>query len=419
MNVADTNPQTARTQEQRGWQTALLWWVVAGALGVLLRYLLLRPSATLVYPYWLHAHSHVVLLGWAFNALFLALVAQFVSSAQQKAYRPIWIGFQVAIVGMLGLFPVQGYAAGSIVFSTLHVLLSYYMAWRLRTDLRPDRSVAARFVRWGLLFLVVSTLGPYALGILKARHLHETIWYNLSIYFYLHFLYNGWFIFGCLALLIRPLERWGCMPTGRAANWFLAVWVAATVGTLALSALWTQPPAWVWGVGGVAGIVQLGAGSWLIWLLWQGRSRLQSELRPVAYRLGQLALVSFGLKLGLQAWSASAWATEWSYTQRHLVIAYLHLVFIGVISFFLLAWAIQRGVLRPSGPALGLILVFFVLTEGGLVFESILQRTGTYLPYFAQLMLFFSVGLWIGVVGLWRAAMGQTKGATSMEVAPG
>ncbi|KAB7728789.1 hypothetical protein F5984_18390 [Rudanella paleaurantiibacter] len=419
MNVADTPLQGSRTQEQRDWQTALLWWVVAGGLGVLLRYLLLRPSATLVYPYWLHAHSHVVLLGWAFNALFLTLIAQFVSSARQKAYRPIWIGFQVAIVGMLGLFPVQGYGAGSIIFSTLHVLLSYYMAWRLYTDLRPDHSLAARFVRWGLLFLVMSTLGPYALGILKARQLHETIWYNLSIYFYLHFLYNGWFMFGCLALLVRWLERWGCMPVGREANRFLLVWIGATVGTLALSALWTQPPMWVWAVGAVAGLAQLAAGGWLIRLLWQQRSRLQSKLRTPAYWLGQLALLSFGLKLGLQALSASAWATEWSYTQRHLVIAYLHLVFIGVISFFLLAWAIHRRILRPSGPALGLILVFFTLTEGGLVLESILQRTGTYLPYFGEMLLLFSVGLWIGVVWLWRVATAQNKGATSVEVAPG
>lgn len=390
------------------WKLALGWFAVAGAVGLLLRAMLVWPFPALTYPFWLHAHSHVVLLGWAFNALLLALLGAF-PLPHLRPYRRLWRVFQVAVLGMLVFFPVQGYAAGSIAFSTLHVFASYVLAWRLRADLRPDRSLAADFLRWGLVFLVLSTLGPYALGVLKARHLHETIWYNLAIYFYLHFLYNGWFVFGCLALLFRWLEGAGLVPAVRTHRRFLRAFVASAFGTLLLSALWTRPPAWVWAVGGAAGLLQAAAGAWLVAWLWRHRKVFRPGLRPVVAGLLTLALVGFSLKLALQALSALPWAAEWAYAQRHLVVAYLHLVFIGVVTFFLLGWAVQHGVLRVSRVGLGLLVVGFVLGETALVGQSLVQAGGGSLPHFGGLLLGLSVGMWGGVVVLWGRQVG-TKG---------
>lgn len=383
------------------WKLALGWFVVAGAGGVLLRAMLVWPVPALTYPFWVHAHSHVVLLGWAFNALFLALLGAF-PLPHLRPYQWLWRVFQVAVLGMLVFFPVQGYAAGSIAFSTLHVFASYYLAWRLRADLGPNRSLAAELLRWGLVFLVLSTLGPYALGVLKARQLHETVWYNLAIYFYLHFLYNGWFVFGCLALLFRWLDSAGMVPSPRARRWFLRAFVAATFGTVLLSALWAQPPAWVWVLSGALGLLQAAAGAWLVGWLWRHRAAFVSGLHPVVVFLLTLALVSFGLKLALQALSALPWAAEWAYTQRHLVIAYLHLVFIGVITFLLLGWAIQHGTLRPSRVGLGLLGTGFVLSETALVIQSLAQAGGGSLPCFGEILLGLSVGMWVGVGILWR-----------------
>ncbi|ADB37870.1 hypothetical protein [Spirosoma linguale] len=383
------------------WKTALGWWVVAGAIGVLIRYQLVYPVAGLSYPFLLHAHSHVVLLGWAFNGLFLALVSAFGSGIRSAAYRKIWLGFQASIFGMLVFFPIQGYATGSIVASTVHVFVSYYMAWCLWRDLRSDKSLSARLVRWGLFFLALSTLGPYAVGILKARHLQDTIWYPLSIYYYLHFLYNGWFMFGCLALLVRWLEHWHLMPTKQAGNQFVTALALSAFGTLALSALWTDPPAWVWLVGGIAALLQAGAGGWLLWWLWQKRVHLTQHLTPQAYGVARLAFLSFALKLILQLLSVFPWATRLAYTQRNLVIAYLHLVFIGVITFFLLAWAVQQEHLRRSVLAIRLITLFFVLTEIALVAESIWQQAGSYVPHLGEWLLVLSVGLWLGVLLIW------------------
>lgn len=383
------------------WRTALGWWVVAGAIGVLIRYQLVFPVAGLTYPYLLHAHSHVVLLGWTFNALFLALVSTFGAEAHSSGYRKIWVAFQLAILGMLVFFPVQGYAAGSIIASTGHVFVSYFMAWCLWQDSRLDNRLSAKLLRWGLFFLVLSTLGPYAVGILKALHLQETIWYPLAIYFYLHFLYNGWFIFGCLALLFRWLENRDLMPAKPVGNRFVAALSLSAFGTLTLSALWTDPPVLVWLAGGLSALLQGSAGFWLLRWLGQKKAALSGHLNPTTYALARLAFLSVGLKLTLQLLSALPWAAQLAYAQRNLVIAYLHLVFIGVISFFLLAWASHKGAVRCSGAAFGLIALFFLLTEAGLVAESIVQHLGSYIPYFGASMLVLSVGLWLGVLMIW------------------
>lgn len=394
--------------EKTGWKTALGWWVIAGAMGVLLRLQLLHPISFITYPYLLHGHSHVVLLGWTFNALFLAITASFLPPAPSNGYRWAWILFQVAVLGMLVFFPIQGYAAGSIAFSTLHVFVSYYLALRLWADTNKDKSLSARLLGWGLFFLVFSTLGPYALGILKAKQLQETIWYNLAIYFYLHYLYNGWFALGCLALLFRGLERGQLMPPARAANRFLVAIVSSAAGTVALSALWTHPPIWVWVIGVFFGLLQLVAGGWLIGWLWRHRDILAARLLPQSLALGKLALISVALKLIIQALSALPWAAEWAYLQRHLVIAYLHLVFIGVITFVLLAWAVQHQKIQLSNLALTCLVLFFGLTELGLVLESLLQKGGSYLPYFGEIMLVLSMGLWAGVAWLWAKQYHRT-----------
>ncbi|WP_345250408.1 hypothetical protein [Nibrella saemangeumensis] len=388
---------------RRQWLTALGWFGIAGSIGVLLRTMMVWPVPGLVYPYLLHTHSHVVLLGWAFNALFTALVTTFFSVNRFPVYKLLWLGFQVSMVGMLVFFPMQGYAAGSIAFSTLHVFLSYGMVWVMvngfkRHDGSSGGALAARFLRWGLFFLAISTLGPYGLGYLKAKHLEASVWYNLSIYYYLHFLYNGWFIFGCLALVVRWLEQWKLIPSPKTGQRVLAALVISCFGSFSLSALWAQPPGWVWLVGAVSALLQLAAGGWLAGWLWQHRQVLSQRLRGWAWRLAVLAWAGFVLKISLQAASVFPYVVQWTYQQRHVVIAYLHLVFIGVISLFLLSKALHERWLNASSAGLWAFLVFFTLSELILVTEFVLSRfAGSYLPYFAEWALAASVGLWLSV----------------------
>lgn len=90
------------------------------------------------FKYFLHAHSHTAFLGWIFNAFYAVFIVAFVPAQKQTSfsYRLLFWLLQVAVLGMLFSFPVQGYAAVSITFSTLHIFLSYWFALSF-----PDKKV--------------------------------------------------------------------------------------------------------------------------------------------------------------------------------------------------------------------------------------------------------------------------------------
>lgn len=398
------------------WYVALGWLVVAGAIGVVLRAQMLWPTESLNYMYWLHAHSHVMLLGWAFNGLLTALWSTFLPPSRARTYRRWWLGLQISVAGMLVFFPMQGYAAGSISFSTLHVWLTYGIGIKLWRDLRSDRSLSASLLRWGIAFLFLSTLGPYVVGVLKAKGLAHTDGYNLAIYFYLHFLYNGWFMVSILALLVRQLERWNVALPVRSARLWLKIWIICCVVSYSLSTLWVNPPMGIWALGGLSGGLQLVAGGWLARGLWLQRSIIYQRLKPEVSILYKLAWFAFVLKLVLQTVSALPWAAEWAYQQRPIVIAYLHLVFIGVVSFFLLGKALQDEYLATSPIGLNASIIFFIALELALLAEPLQNRllNGS-MPYYYESLFGVSVGLWLSFLALLIA---QVQGPSVTPLSP-
>lgn len=91
-------------------------------MGILMRLNYLIPM-DFNYGFLLHAHSHTVILGWCYLAMFGFLVSNFLSKEEFRKpiyNRLFWIT-EVAVVGMMASFPFQGYALFSIFFSTLHI----------------------------------------------------------------------------------------------------------------------------------------------------------------------------------------------------------------------------------------------------------------------------------------------------------
>jgi len=311
--------------------------LVSVLIGFGLRLQWVRPWTTLGYNDLLHAHSHVAFLGWVFNAFFVATLRHFVPPAEARGYDRIWWAMQLAVVGMLATFPFQGYAAASIAFSTLHMAAAFVFAVKLWR--RNRATPAARLhLRLALAFMLLSGAGPLALGALPAMGLRESPAYTLAIYFYLHCQYNGWFPFFLQALLLQRAEERGWRvdaPAAVRAAWWLG---AGGLASYALSTLWCHPPDWVWWVALAGGFVQFA-----------GAVQLGRALRAVSWPGGgvvrALAVVAAGswlLKHGLHLvgpWPVLAELTQ----QRFVAIAFLHLVFLGLVTPGLLVWAHGRG----------------------------------------------------------------------------
>lgn len=351
-SVAAVTPQAGQA-----FGVALGWLAVTALLGTLLRAFPWLPTEFLPYRHWLHAHSHLALLGWVFNACFALAVVHFLPMTVAREQGRLYLVLQVAVLGMLLSFPVQGYGTVSIAFSTLHLGAAAFFAWRLWHQARVPT-----FVLWplrlALLWLVLSGLGPLALGPLAAADLREHPAYSLAIYFYLHGLYNGWFVFFLLALGLRLSSSTPTLPRVRSACLWLG---AGTVLTLAQSALWLDPPGWVYALAALGGLAQ-----------WIGLAYLAGSVRQawrhakgLAGSLVRFALGAFALKLLLQLLAALPVCSAWV-NHRFVVIAFLHLVFLGMMTPALLAAGLLRGWLpdtRLTRGAVALLLSGFVVSE--------------------------------------------------------
>ena len=137
---------------------------------------------------------------------------------------------------------------------------------------------------------------------------------------------------------------------------------AACIPAFLLSTLWAKPGIVYNILGGFAAVVQL-----VSLVIFSIPLRKFFRVNPDHFRPGVKMLLLFiytalVLKLLLQLFSADPGLAEFINDNRSLVIAYLHLVLVGIISLFLLAWLIQKGVIA-SVWATWLFLAGFVGSE--------------------------------------------------------
>ncbi len=396
-------PSTAATLAslgRKGFRMAVGFLVVTSLLGALLRFLAVRPLPGWEYGHLLHTHSHLGFLGWVFNAFFALAAMRFVPVEQARVFRRLFLVLQAAVLGMLFSYPFQGYGAVSIAFSTLHMGASAVFAWKL-WFFNTAPPVARGHLRLALIFLVASGLGPLALGPLAASGLRDTPAYSLSIYFYLHGQYNGWFVFFLQAVLFQEMAMKGLLAEARAARNALAWLGFGAVLTLAQSTLWLQPPLWVHAVAAVGGVAQVIGCVWLVRAV-RGAGALFARPARVLMTLALLALLA---KHGLQA-VAAAPAFVGLANHRFVVIAFLHLVFLGVVAPALFAWGLHHGWLRDGGVlrfGAGVFLLGAMATETLLVGPAL----GLFMPAeLSQGLLLAAGAMAAGALGVGRAAMG-------------
>lgn len=187
-------------------------------MGLFLRFVFVFPVG-INFRYLTHAHSHVAMLGWVYLMLFSFFVYYFIPKPSKAYSRLFWVT-EIAVLGMMLSFPFQGYAAISISFSTLHIFCSYYffrLVWKDQAgnDL-PERTL----LKTSLLFMLLSTIGIWFLGPAVATVGNQSAFFNIAIQFFLHFQFNGWFLFAVLAVFFKILSRLGLKIDLKKFKWF-------------------------------------------------------------------------------------------------------------------------------------------------------------------------------------------------------
>jgi len=352
-------------------QLSLFNLVLVAILGVTLRYKIAFYLPFIDQQNLLHGHSHFAFAGWVTQAL-MTLMVGYLSGKTSKDYFPKyrWILYFNAITayGMLISFPIQGYGAVSIFFSTMSVLASYYFSFIFWKDLNrfSVHFVSHSWFKMALLGNVISSAGPFSLAYMMASHHIDQNWYLASIYFYLHFQYNVWFFFSCMGLLSYRLSAMGASEENLK-KIFLS-FVLAALPTYFLPVLRWHIPLWLYVIVVLAVICQLAGYAQLILLIKKQGTQIRNHIIPFSRILFVFIGVAFGFKLLLQAATVIPSINHMAFDFRPIFIGYLHLVLLGIITLFILSYGFTFHLLRANvGTRKG-----FVVFVSAIIFNELL-----------------------------------------------
>ncbi|MEO8947191.1 MAG: hypothetical protein ABI308_02200 [Mucilaginibacter sp.] len=332
---------------------ALINFVVLSSFGILLRYIQLYEVPGVDYQFILHAHSHFAFAGWMFFAIALLVSYEITGGKFTTGYKYVFLLSLISAYGMLFSFSLEGYKTVSIIFSSLFVFTTYrftHLALKGHALKKAVSVMGCKLINSALIFLCLSSFGPFALGPLAAAGLKNTPYYQDAIYFYLHFQMNGFMFLAALGLfastsLINPLPL-------KNSRW-LNVFIYSTIPLYFIFTLWDKPNVWVSMAAAVGSVLNLS--SWLMLCL-----SFKREWHQFSF-LVKAALIAATLKIVFQALICVPAIGEWTFLNRNLIIGYIHLLTLGIIMPLIIDQFIKKGFFK-NGKLLTAVNWSYIIT---------------------------------------------------------
>lgn len=359
-------------------QIALINFCIVALAGVTMRYKINFALPAVDQKYLMHAHSNFAFVGWVAIALMTLMVRYLIRNnvdTNYLKYRWILIADVVAAYGMFIAFIIQGYDFWSNTFLVFTILISYFFIYFYWKDLNKvkDRNFSAAWLKFALFLWAFSSLGAIALAYLLANHVMIQDLYFAALYFFLHFQYNGWFLFVCFGVFFSYMQRQGLDITrlSKRLYWIMAILV---VPTYFLSILWLDLPSALYWIGNISGILQILELIFFIMVLQKIVKAKTVRFHGSTSWLWSMVSIAFLLKMVLQLLSIIPYFSHFAFGYRPVVIGYLHLSFVGVVSLFIFGYVnefIHRFKGRVSGMGALVFVIGFIIQEMILMFQGL------------------------------------------------
>ncbi|CAM3984063.1 hypothetical protein [Flavobacterium weaverense] len=396
-------------------QFSLINLFIVAILGVTMRYKIGFDFPFFDQSYLIHSHSHFAFSGWLTHTIMTLMIyflQEKLPNFQLNKYLKIIIANLICAYGMLFFFIIQGYAMISIFFSTASILVSYVFGYLYLKDLKKINSdlAAVNWFRAAVVFNVISSLGTFYLAYMMAT---KTAVENLklsSIYYYLHFQYNGWFFFACIGLLFSFLNlKKSDNPLYQSS---FKLFAAACIPAYFLSLLWLEVPTWVYVIAVLAALIQVYAWFKLLFVLIKVKMNILNEYAPLLRTVLVIASVSLSLKFILQLSSTIPALGQIAFFYRPIVIAYLHLILLAVNSLFLLFYIFANHFITFSRNIKIGLIVFIIgifLNEIFLGLQGLIPFGFPYVPHTNELLFIAALILLSGIGIIARYSMVKIK----------
>ena len=378
---------------------------VVSVVGVMMRYNMAFSLPGFNHKFMQESHSHFAFYGWVSAGIFL-FVTKYLSEnypkINLKKYQYLMISNQIGSYGMLFTFLYGGYFWLSIVLSSIALFTGFAYFIFLLIDTKSNKNPEIMWLKSGAFFATFSAIGIFGLAYFSSKKEEFDVLFRASTYFYLHYQYNGFFIFSCIGLLLISLKKLGIEIEEKLNKTiFYLLFFGCFLG-YGLSILWIEMNPIFYGFFILISIVQLfGA---ILFLNCIRKTDLFNNQNFIQKLLISVFGFAFILKFLLQGLSAIPALGVFAFININIVIAYLHLVLLMGISLFLI-WKILQLVEIEFNKLLKfsiLLLVFGIVCN-----EIVLALSGIfsifYIPFlsakywllFVSVVIMFSIGIFI------------------------
>ena len=378
---------------------------VVSVVGVMMRYNMAFSLPGFNHKFMQESHSHFAFYGWVSAGIFL-FVTKYLSEnypkINLKKYQYLMISNQIGSYGMLFTFLYGGYFWLSIVFSSIALFTGFAYFIFLLIDTKSNKNPEIMWLKSGAFFATFSAIGIFGLAYFSSKKEEFDVLFRACTYFYLHYQYNGFFIFSCIGLLLISLKKLGIEIEEKLNKTiFYLLFFGCFLG-YGLSILWIEMNPIFYGFFILISIVQLfGA---ILFLNCIRKTDLFNNQNFIQKLLISVFGFAFILKFLLQGLSAIPALGVFAFSNINIVIAYLHLVLLMGISLFLI-WKILQLVEIEFNKLLKfsiLLLVFGIVCN-----EIVLALSGIfsifYIPFlsakywllFVSVVIMFSIGIFI------------------------
>ena len=303
----------------------------------------------------------------------------------------------------------EGYGTVSVLFLMISIIVSYLFAiifWRDLNKLKI-KLISSYWFKAALVFNMISAFGTFFLVFTMNNKIQHPTWLLASTYYFLHFQYNGWFFFACMGLLSEKIKACMSFPLQIKVFWLFAL---ACIPAYFLSALWLPIPISVYVVVVIAAAAELIG--WILILKTIITNKLCSfkDLSGQTKWLYILSAIALSIKLLLQVGSTIPSLSKLAFGFRPVVIGYLHLMFLGVITIYIISFCLMNRFIICTKVGHTGITVFvsgIILNEIFLMVQGLSYMNYISITYSNELLLGAAICMLCGALLL---IMGLKKG---------
>jgi len=354
---------TQNTIRSHKWiDLSILNLCIVALLGMVLRSKIVFELPFINYNHLLDAHSHFTFGGWVTLILMTLFIYELLPESlnNRNIYQWLLGGIVICAWGMLTTYLIWGYSSISMIFSLLFILLTYLFGVILIRDLLKSKlpSCVELLAVSSIVCLILSSSGVIIITYIYFTKSFDAIFYRDALFTYLHFQYNGFFTLAIFALLFNLIDKKISVKTKRNIYRFSLALCISIIPSLFLSYLWQDPNRWLRIIAIIGSILMLL--SFYLFLISAFSLRfIYKEDKPVLRFLVFLSMGSFMLKIFLQSLTIFPLIGDAIFGNRPIIMGFLHLVFLGFVTLFILAYFIKKGLLNSKIKWTGIAAIVF------------------------------------------------------------